>query len=106
MDSVSGATAVGSAMWVTKEDQHQAPHQAPHPAQAQTGTGRQLAPREKAVPGWPEGLVNSSTGVWASRGHTRPSTIQTKPMSATKTADRLALIQCRVFLQSGGETKI
>ena len=102
MDYVSGATAEGSAMWVTKEDQHQAPH----PAQAQTGTGRQLAPRVKAVPGWPEGRVNSSTGVWASRGHTRPSTIQTKPMSATKTADRLALIQCRVFLQSGGETKI
>ena len=68
MDSVSGATAVGTAMLGTKKDQHQATHL----EQTQPGIGRQPVLREKAVPGWPGGLVNSSTGGWESRGLISP----------------------------------
>ena len=100
MVSASGVRAVGTAMLGTKKNQVLGPP----PDQAQPGTGHQHALGGKAVAGWPEGTASSSTRGWGSRSLIMHSKIQTKPGAVRKTDNRPHLMQCRVFLHSGGGT--
>ena len=100
MVSVSGVRVVGTAMLGTKKNRVLGPP----PDQAQPGTGHQHALGGKAVAGSPEVTVSSSTRGWESRSQIMHRKIQTKQGAVMKTDDRPHLIQCRVFLHSGGGT--